>query len=64
MLEAEMDISLGDDSSCKLTDNSRNRYSSKRLKREFEQLLLATYGNNLKKQPMKIRLYFTAKNMM
>ncbi|QNU65816.1 transposase [Ruminiclostridium herbifermentans] len=38
MLEAEMDMSLGysrDDSSCKLTDNSRNGYSTKRLKSEF-----------------------------
>jgi transposase-like protein len=38
MLEAEMDMSLGysrDESSCKLTDNSRNGYSTKRLKSEF-----------------------------
>ena len=38
MLEAEMDLSLGysrDDSSNKVTDNSRNGYSSKKLKSEF-----------------------------
>ena len=37
MLEAEMDLSLGysrDDSSNKVTDNSRNGYSSKRLNYE------------------------------
>jgi transposase-like protein len=38
MLEAEMDVSLGysrDDSNCKITDNSRNGYSTKKLKSEF-----------------------------
>ena len=38
MLEAEMDVSLGysrDDSSCKATDNSRNGYSTQKLKSEF-----------------------------
>ncbi len=38
MLEAEMDVSLGysrDDSRQKISDNSRNGYSTKKLKSEF-----------------------------